>query len=154
MLNDDSTMKITVEMLKENRACKAQLAIFEKEWPDGVELTRDAVLRALELNLDLDWTAGMLLTDLVYRRWETAFNQAYYKRLGIETELIVTYETEDDAAWQEFFEKPYEERNIGKREDRHSQAIGIYRAGCAEAMRIWRDETADAFMAAVKEAGL
>ena len=36
-------------------ACENRVAIFEEEWPEGVEITPESLMRAAELELDLSW---------------------------------------------------------------------------------------------------
>jgi len=55
-------MFITVELLRENSACTNQAAAFEAEWPDGVTVDEQAVLRAFEIGLDVHWFASIFLT--------------------------------------------------------------------------------------------
>ena len=55
-------MRLTAEMLRARNACAGQVATFEDEWPDGVEVTEAVVRRAVELGLDIDWFAQNFLT--------------------------------------------------------------------------------------------
>ena len=54
-------MLLTVRHLRLMSACPEQVDIFAAEWPDGVKLTRKALLRAVELRLDLQWFAIEML---------------------------------------------------------------------------------------------
>lgn len=54
-------MKITLDMLQ--GACEDQLAVFAREWPDGADVTRQNLERAVALGLDISWAAEHLLTD-------------------------------------------------------------------------------------------
>lgn len=54
-------MKVTVKELRDKGACKRQVRVFKKEWPKGVEITLEALERAVELELDLYWFADMFL---------------------------------------------------------------------------------------------
>ncbi len=63
-------MKITKELLESHGACKEQIEIFAREWPEGVEVTEEACLRAAELGLHLEWAASELLTPKLYAEYE------------------------------------------------------------------------------------
>jgi hypothetical protein len=52
---------ITVEWLRTEGACSDQIEIVQREWGDAAPLTRENLLRAVELRLDLDWLADELL---------------------------------------------------------------------------------------------
>ena len=54
-------MYLTADMLREKNACHRQVAVFEKEWPNGVKTTKKAILRAVELELDIYWFAQRFL---------------------------------------------------------------------------------------------
>ena len=54
-------MRVTRESLAALKACPDQLEIFAAEWPDGVEVSEAALLRAVELGLDLQWWASLAL---------------------------------------------------------------------------------------------
>lgn len=55
--------KITAEMLRKLKACEEMVKIFEREWPDGAEVTRgNAARAAVALGLDISWAAINLLT--------------------------------------------------------------------------------------------
>jgi len=83
-------MFITVNALKEMEACLYQVAAFRAEWPDGVEINEEAVLRAFEIGLDVDWFAGAFLkrwqyeyyVDAVYPQ-QRALRNAHQKYLKI-----------------------------------------------------------------------
>ena len=52
---------LTVRGLRLMRACTEQVAIFKAEWPNGVTLSRRALLRAAKIRLDVDWFARQVL---------------------------------------------------------------------------------------------
>lgn len=52
---------IRISWLRERRACKDQVAAVQAEWGESHELTRDTMIRAAELRLDLGWLAEQLL---------------------------------------------------------------------------------------------
>ena len=51
-------MFITEKKLLKHQACADQLAIFVKEWPKGMKVSKKSLLRAAELELDLIWFRG------------------------------------------------------------------------------------------------
>ena len=70
-------MKITTEQLIGREACKDQVAIFNREWPSGTEITLKSLERATELELNLDWFAGRFLPPLAYKAYLDAIREAY-----------------------------------------------------------------------------
>lgn len=50
-----SKYTITAEMLE--GACAREVAIFNKEWPDGAVVTLKNIKRAAELGINIDWAA-------------------------------------------------------------------------------------------------
>ena len=55
-------MKITKEFLESKGACAGHVALFAKEWPEGVEVALDSCLRAAQIGLDFGWAAENLLS--------------------------------------------------------------------------------------------
>ena len=53
-------MIITAKLLTQHGACPDQVAIVAREWPKGAEVTEAALLRAVELGLDIAWLARMI----------------------------------------------------------------------------------------------
>lgn len=60
-------MKVTAEMLQQANVCRDGLEIFEREWPEGAEVTLANVQRAAELHLDLAWFAYNCFTARALR---------------------------------------------------------------------------------------
>ena len=54
---------VTVEMLRDLKACPSQVTIFESEWPEGAAPTPETTKRARKLGLDLFWLAGKVNGD-------------------------------------------------------------------------------------------
>jgi hypothetical protein len=71
---------LTVRDLRLMRACEDQVAIFAREWPDGVTLTETALLRAVELRLCLEW----------FSKW------------ALSAALKNDYDAKDDALWADY----------------------------------------------------
>lgn len=59
-------MEITLTWLKQNKACKDQIKIFEKEWGEKVEINRENLIRAKQLNFDLYW----FIRNLAWEKYE------------------------------------------------------------------------------------
>lgn len=51
-------MKITVEYLKRLNACKDQVDLFAKTFPDGAKVTRDNLAKARAAGLNVEWFAA------------------------------------------------------------------------------------------------
>jgi hypothetical protein len=56
-------MILTKDLLWRHRACKEQSDIFNSEFPDGMEFTRDNLERCVELKLDITWAERLITTD-------------------------------------------------------------------------------------------
>jgi hypothetical protein len=67
---------ITRAWLEDRDACHDQVATFSAEWPDGVEITREALLRAAGLELDLSWFADHVLSAQTRQAYDVALAQA------------------------------------------------------------------------------
>jgi len=80
-------------MLKEENACEDQVILFEKEWPDGVEVTVEAILRAIELGLDIDWFADNFLSTPILEAYE-----------GATAPVREAYKEDMASAWEVYWE--------------------------------------------------
>ncbi len=67
---------ITRAWLEDRGACHDQVATFSAEWPDGVEITREALLRAAGLELDLSWFADHVLSAPARQAYRVALAPA------------------------------------------------------------------------------
>ena len=63
-------MKVTAELLREKRASCPQVDTFETEWKDGCEVNLPNLLRAVELELDLNWFALHCLPAPIWERYD------------------------------------------------------------------------------------
>ena len=55
MKQTTTPVKITAALLREWRAICPQLATFEREWPEGAEITAENMSRARALGLNVEW---------------------------------------------------------------------------------------------------
>lgn len=69
-------MKITASTLRRIRACPNQVAAFDREWPEGAEVTLENALHAAELGLDLTWFVRMCFTSRAQAAYERACEAA------------------------------------------------------------------------------
>jgi len=70
-------MIITYQKLHKHWACRSQLAVFHKEWPQGAKVTLKNCIRASELNLDIYFVARHFLTRTACNKFMIYRNQAY-----------------------------------------------------------------------------
>ena len=70
-------MIITYKKLRKHWACRSQLNIFHKEWPQGARITLKNCLRATELKLDLYFVAHHFLTRTAFNKFLITRSQAY-----------------------------------------------------------------------------
>jgi len=105
--------RITAAWLRKHDACADQLAIFEREWPDGAEVTRENVERARDLGLDLHWFAGIVLPARAWAKYKRALVAAReeYERVraaalakydGVRTAALAKYDCATAAALDEY----------------------------------------------------
>ena len=72
-------MLINLEWLKSRNACQTHIRIFSKEWPDGCELNRENLQRALDLGLSIDWLTYVMVSSDSYNEYNTKRNSARAK---------------------------------------------------------------------------
>jgi len=89
--------RITKAFLEaEPKACEDQVAIFCAEWPDGMDITEENILRCIQLSLDVDWfmseKAGAPAWAEYYKAMAPAWEE-YYK----------TKTTAPAPAWEEYY---------------------------------------------------
>ena len=64
-------MRVTANKLRKMGACKEDgIDVFAAEWPDGCNLTKKALLRAVEIGLDVDWFAREVLTGVALTEYD------------------------------------------------------------------------------------
>jgi hypothetical protein len=83
-------MRITSKLLKRKRACREQVALFEKLFPNGVEVT-EAICVAHADKFNFHWAAENLLSASAW---------AEYKR--VKDSVQAEYQRNLDAAWAEY----------------------------------------------------
>jgi len=91
-------MKVTVQMLRDAWACLDQVAIFAKEWPNGIEITEASTARAIQLGLDIPWFAQQFLSGNARAVWNAAAKTAYATFQQATTEAWEIYKR---TMWQE-----------------------------------------------------
>ncbi len=75
-------MKITVDMLREAKACEEDTAIFEEHWPDGCDVTLENCITAFcELELGPNWAARRLLGVAAERQFNKDQHCAHLMRM-------------------------------------------------------------------------
>lgn len=82
---------ITPKLLRQYGACEAQYEVFKSEWPRGCAVTIKNALRAVELDLDLNWLAMVLFRGAIRTTYiqDTAPTR-------------IAYEKAHDAAWYRY----------------------------------------------------
>ena len=87
-------MRITAKLLREAGACEGDIAVFEKQWPDGCNVTKKNSLKAFcELGLIVDWAADELLGAVCWSKYLQDTSATWDK-----------YMDEGAAAWGEHVE--------------------------------------------------
>lgn len=78
-------MKITLEWLIANHACRAQVDLFKQVYPDGAKLTKAELRRAIDHGFDLDWLVTHVLggpTSSAGMAYDDATEERYDRYLG------------------------------------------------------------------------
>jgi hypothetical protein len=73
-------------------ACAKQLGLVKAEWPGGIPLTQEAVKRAVELELDIDWLASNLLRPVTYAEYAQVREKADAEYEKAEQSAYAKYE--------------------------------------------------------------
>ena len=97
-------MYLTTDILYKKNACENQVAIFEKEWPDGVEITVEAILRAIELGLDIDWFADNFLFTPIRKVYTEAMAPVWKTHEGATAPVREAYKEDMASAWEVYWE--------------------------------------------------
>lgn len=76
-------MTKTIQLSQLVGACKDQFDIVRAEWPNGIPLTEEALRRAIQLRLDVDWAASRLLSTPALAEYERVRHSAWaeYERV-------------------------------------------------------------------------
>ena len=91
-------MLITIKHLKE--ACKGQVDVFAKEWPEGAKPTLANCQRAAELGLDLDWFAKTFLSPPALETYNKARAPAWESYNKATAPALETYNKATASAWE------------------------------------------------------
>ena len=68
---------VTAEWLTVHNACKEQQALFEKTWPEGVRVTKKALVQAAKVGLNLEWFAERVLPRSLYVDYQAKRDALY-----------------------------------------------------------------------------
>ena len=156
-------MIITVKLLKAERACASQVAIFASLFPGGMPVTRANLQRCAVARLDLDWAAGHLLPraardayyvalkplDAAYYAARKPFYDAYY---AARKPFYDAYEAArkpiDDA--YDAARKPFYDAYLAARQP----LADAYYAACKPLDDAYDAARADALYEAARDAGM
>ena len=93
---------ITPKLLVSLNACEEQYQKFVDEWPDGAEVTVANVLRAIEIDLDLDWFIREFFTPTALDEYERVRDAALAEYEKATAPALAEFERVRDTAWAEF----------------------------------------------------
>ncbi len=82
-------------------ACQDQLAIVQKEWPNGIPLTEKTAIRIAELNLDICWAAERLLSWKAFEKYERVRASAWAECKRVRAPAWAEYGRVTALAWTE-----------------------------------------------------
>ena len=93
---------ITTKILREHNACRGQVELFEKVFPEGCEPTNENIQTALDAGLDIGWAqvAGLIQLNGVFKYPDGCV--AYYKngRLHRDDGPAVVWANGREAYWK------------------------------------------------------
>ena len=120
-------MYLTTDMLREKNACNYQVTVFEKEWPDGAEITVEAILRAVELELDLDWFARQFLPAPVRKAYNEAMTSAQRAYNEVIAPAQKAYDETIAPTWKAYDEAivPAWEEDMAPMQEAYNEAIAF-----------------------------
>ncbi len=137
-------MYITPEFLRRRGACAEQVYIVEREWPDGAETTVDVLMRALELDVDIQWLATLLPRDM-----RKAYDEATAIAWKAYDEAIApagkAYDEAIAIAWKAYLEAIAIAKNVY--DEARSPAGDVYDEATAPAWKAYLEATAIALSA-------
>ena len=125
--------RITADWLRAWGACKEQVAVVEREWPNGARPLLATARKAARLGLDVNWLARRLLPDHAWKEFERA-----------EDELFSKYHRICDKLWEEWEELGRSRTKTPEDFTRACEKAWAELAReCAEVLvRLWRAELA------------
>jgi hypothetical protein len=91
--------KITSSMLRAKNACKKEVAIFESEWPDGLEVTETVADRVIELGLSVGWVVKNFLKASAWAEYNRVTTSAWAEYNRVTTSAWAEYERVTAPAW-------------------------------------------------------
>lgn len=126
-------MIIDLERLESMDASARHINTYQKEWPNGCELNRENIKRAIAVKFGVHWLVQSLLSGIALSGYKSKRNGIYGKYLA-ERELIVSkYSLEISRLYSESCEellpivKDYEAKVAPLTEDYESKYIPILR---------------------------
>jgi hypothetical protein len=135
-------MKVTLTQLKELRACKKQILLFQETFGEEVEVTEETCIAAANAGISIGWTVLNLLTSAQQKIFENAIapsSKAFYAVCGMLFRKFNTacgllseaYNLASDAEWSiyEAKRKPLQDAYDAG----YNSAYGEYRKAYAAA---------------------
>ena len=95
-------MKITAKTLREKKAGEDKVLIFEKEWGIEVEVTLPNLLRAVELQLDIDWFACHCLPVPIWARYYAEAAPILARYDAEEAPILARHNVEIASIWARY----------------------------------------------------
>lgn len=96
-------MRITADKLRELGACAGDIEAFEKQWPDGCEVTRencDIAFGRKGLGMHVHWAASRLLSRKAYDEYGEAVNDMHAACEAVDTILCKCWESTIELFYQ------------------------------------------------------
>ena len=95
-------MKLTYKELKAKDPCNDQFEIYKANFPNNCKVTKRGILKAVELNLDLDWFANKFLPAPAWKACNKATEPAWEAYQKATEPAWEAYQKAIASAWEAY----------------------------------------------------
>jgi hypothetical protein len=97
----DYTVILTLQQLKNKRACQGQVDLFRQTFGESVEIT-PALCESVAARFDWNWASANLLTPAASAEYERIQGPAYAEYKRVQGAALAEYERVEGAAYTEY----------------------------------------------------
>lgn len=90
--------QVSIETLEKLGACKEQVELFRRTFPDGADFTEPNILQAVAAGLNVDWFGKRVVAPEPWRAYEDATTAAWNAHEREKRPTRVVYDKEVTAA--------------------------------------------------------
>ena len=96
------TKTLALSRLEHAGACKEQMDLVRREWPNGIPLSAEIIDRVIELRLDVDWAAKRLLPAQALADYGRVKAQAEADVKPVEAQAWAEFSRVRAEAWADY----------------------------------------------------